>query len=702
MDLREAFNKLNELNESDFDGIGIFADGQDEVDITPEMAAKAKSMLNGVESFLKISEDKLEGLGTSPEEVMALLRSDVESELRGEGGADGMDAVDMLLHNAPHQVVIMLIDDLSSDDLDEGMECSYTCRLANRLHKKEGELEEDLKGYVKNHYLDMFMDKDAKKGAENGQPANMPGEEMPGAEMPGEPGQPMADPRGRKAKKTPEDAAYEKALAVAKLDPTFKGREDAKPEDALKKDKGAYFEWLIRMLKKGTVTFEQMMEHGDEFTDQLVHFDAAKKRKKLPDDKKDIMRIKDLSELSELINSLGADIDASDVDSSTFKGVVSNIRGALQAICGFKDEEIPAEIQKTEDALTLIAETDKWELWRINSIWGAMLADTYGFTWGGGATWCTGGQYGNPSKEPRQGSSLLDSASRFYGNYTGNGTFLHFFQQKDNTVARPKNKAQFQLTNNYNVANFFHANDSSIGLTDDGKISWSGGRYGVNTAEVMTVFIQQEGLLDALKNSEVKGMEPIADAENLARLERGEPYEYVGGKIKDSFKSAIKTLVFEADGKKHEVNVKEHPDYLKCTSVEDMANMERLIAGQPYIYNGDKVKDVFKTAIKEVVFSEDYDKKVPTKDDTTKKTVNVIGVERGAFAGCTNLEKVTLPASLVMLGMGAFSGCDKAKIYTPRYPDRPFRFWPSEMEYFKEHLYYDDGEKVIGGSKKSK
>ena len=536
-------------------------------------------------------------------------------------------------------------------------------------------LDEDLKGYFKNNYMKVF------------------------GEIPEEPAE---------AKKKAEKDAYAKALAVACIDPTFKGREIRRPEDAMNKDKGSYFDWLMRMIKKGVVSYEDMMAHKDEFTDQLVHFDAAKKRNKLPSDKKDIMQFKSLSDLAELMNSIGADVDTSNANASTFQGVIKNIRAALQAICGFKDSEIPENIQNTSDCLTLVCENGKWECWQINSIWGAMLADTYGFDWGGGATWCTGGQYGVVGSRPRQGEEVLNSAKRFYPNYTGNGYILYFFQQKDNSVTRPQNKAQFQVKDGYSVSNFFHANDSSIGLNDNGTINYRGG-WGYNTSDVMSAFIQQEGLLEPMKNSILKGIEPILDAENMERLKQGEPYIYTGGKIKDSFKNAIKKLVFEYDGKKFEIDATEKPNFLNANSINEMYNMIQLDAGEPYLYDGTDISHVLRPMIQTIIVAgpDKYENKpqlvdMYNRNNSAELSENSLILPPNAFRGCENLEKVTLPVEMTLFSHNAFLGLpDDVKIVIPRYPNRGISFNQRDLEWIKNHFVDEQGrpafEKVPQG-----
>ena len=100
------------------------------------------------------------------------------------------------------------------------------------------------------------------------------------------------------AKKAEE--ATKRALAIAKLDPTFKGREMA-DKDALNQNQGSYFDWLIRLINKGAVKYDEMIQGGHEYADQLKAFDDQKKRNRLPSDKKDIMQFKSLEELMDML-----------------------------------------------------------------------------------------------------------------------------------------------------------------------------------------------------------------------------------------------------------------------------------------------------------------------------------------------------------------------------------------------------------------
>ena len=411
-------------------------------------------------------------------------------------------------------------------------------------------------------------------------------------------------------------------MQIVALDPTYKeGSNKA----------GDYVEWLLRMITTGTMTYKQMMDIGQEWKDALGIYTEYKRKNKLPADKRDIMRFKNFDDFFSFLQSLGGDIVVDAEEGTSFHQAIKNIRGALVSICGFRDEDIPEDIQKTEDALTFCGATDKWELYRIESIWGAMLADTYGIDWGAGATWCTGGQYSFVG-EPRKGQELLRSASNHYPHYTSNGTHLFFFAQKDNSVLRPKNKVQLQLkSDGYTVENVFHANDGPIRLDSEGKVSYSGGYGGSSdTSTVFAAFLQEEGLLEMVKNSPLGGCESIKDAENLKRLE----------------------------------------------------------AGEAYIYSGERIKQVFKSAIKKVVFTEDYSTTV--KVTRASERVEVVGIPDSAFSGCTELEIVEMPIEIRAIGFNAFKGCDKVKIMTPQHR---IICYSQNSEFLKEHVVYTDEEK---------
>ena len=721
MNLREALKKLNEMDD---EMLPAKAKRNELVgpsdDLNKKLLAKIEVIASGLADAFEdegidldarlIADDIKRDCGLMGD-VISTDELDVENnpfdaatkQMHDMGPVDREHACKTLLEVPPHEFVAVIINGLKGGRgllpgganrgalpgpggrralpnrgprrIGEAKEKDYSYiyalidRFTNKGDIKEELLDEDLKGYFKNNYLKLFLPQEYE----------------------------MMDPR---AKQKAEEEAYKKAFEIAKLDPTFKGKDEAKAEDGLKKDKGQYFDWLMRLIKKGKMTYDVIMQNAESFKDQLFHFEDYKNRKKIPADKRDIMKYQSLEDIAELINSLGGDIDVSQASTSEFKEAIKNIRGALQAICGFRDSDIPRDIQNTSDCLTFVCENDRWEVWQIENIWGAMIADTYGIDWGGGATWCTGGQYLRGDR-PRKGRELLESAQQHYPHYASGDNKLVFFQQKDNTVPRPRNKAQVTVEGGYGVKNFFHANDSSIGLDNNGNISYTGGGWGHDTSEVMTVFITQEGLLEPLKNSILRGIEPIADAENLARLEAGENYVYSGGRIKDSFKQAIKKLEFkDTDGEVKVVDVSKNKDFLKCESVEDMSNMLRLSKGEPYVFNGDKIKDIFRPMIKKVVFTEDYNHTTKTRDTRTGEVVELCAVDRLAFKDCTELEELYFPVQVAYLGTHAFLNCDKARIITPRYPDRPLSYWPDDGEYYKTHLYYDDGTLALGGGKK--
>ena len=228
----------------------------------------------------------------------------------------------------------------------------------------------------------------------------------------------------------------------------------------------------------------------------------------------------------------------------------------------------------------------------------------------------------------------------------------------------------------------------------DRYIPWAEGRDA--NAEVMPLWVKPNKLLTV--QDVQAAMRDHFEGTPFDVSDQSQDKNDIGGGIWQ-MPYRVTPLYFEIDGKKHQVSAKEHPEYLKCETVEDMANMERLIAGEPYVYNGDRIKEMFKPSIREIKFVDGYNKQVSTRD-AQGNLMNVIGVDKGAFSGCINLEKVTLPASIVQLGMNVFKDCKKVHITTPRYPDRPFRYWPSDAEFYQEHLFYEDGEHALKAPKK--
>lgn len=81
---------------------------------------------------------------------------------------------------------------------------------------------------------------------------------------------------------------------------------------------------------------------------------------------------------------------------------------------------------------------------------------------------------------------------------------------------------------------------------------------------------------------------------------------------------------------------------IKC--IADLKTIEELKNGKPYEYKGGKVDEKLKTLIKRVSFS---------KDVTT--------IDERAFAKCTALEVVEIPATITSIGRGCFASCTALK-----------------------------------------
>ena len=103
-------------------------------------------------------------------------------------------------------------------------------------------------------------------------------------------------------------------MKIAALDPTYKKDTPNKAGD--------YIEWLLRMITKKVMTFQQMMDIGQEWHDVLSIFDDYKKKNKLPADRKDIMRFKTFDELFSFLQSLGGDITLDAEEGTTFKHAI--------------------------------------------------------------------------------------------------------------------------------------------------------------------------------------------------------------------------------------------------------------------------------------------------------------------------------------------------------------------------------------------
>ena len=590
---------------------------------------------------------------------------------------------------------------------------SFIRESLDRLNNIEEEqrvivLDEDLKGYFKNQYLKKFSERNNLTG--------------------------------------PEPQVLKKALAmaleIAKLDPTFEGREETNAEKALNKNQGAYFDWLIRMVNKGVVTYDQLIQGGHEYFDQLRAFDGLKKRNRLPSDKKDIMQFKSLESLMDMLAEVGVQADEEgNVTHSDFKQDISDIRQGIANICHFNSvDNIPADIQNVEDVMELVGENGEWEVWAAKNKYATMIFDR----WGKGANWCVGGMLGSP----RNGESQAEDAEYYYTNYSKNGGTYVCFQRKDKNAARPDNKYLITLgpngsrpDNGYSGYQFNDANNRNMGdeWSDEGQM------------DALADFLMKNGLVDIMKNSKFKELEALNVIDNMERLEKGEPFIYNGGKIREKwkdkikkleftydgkkytidtvehpeflngesvndminykllaegqpyvysgegeipqkFRDAITDLVFEYEGKKYTVNAKEHPEFFNGSSAYEMFNIKELSEGKPYVYDGSKIKESLKPAIREIVFADNYDIKGSNCGFRNITDESALGIPVRAFHGCSNLEKINLPVNVTVFGLRCVDGvADDCIIVTPRYPDRNLKIYPDERQKLAKMFRFTEG-----------
>lgn len=522
--------------------------------------------------------------------------------------------------------------------------------------KRYIKLDEDLKGYFKNQYLKKFLQATRLNGPE--QQVNK--------------------------------KALSMALAIAKLDPTFKGREEESDEAALNKNQGSYFDWLIRLINKGTVTYDQLMQDAHEYTDQLKAFDDQKKRNRLPADKKDIMQFKSLDALMDMLMELGAAADENTTHSD-FKQDIKDIRQGLANICKFSNiNNIPQSIQSVDDVLELIGENDKWEIWAAKNKYGTMLFDS----WGKGAGWCVGGMLGSP----RDGEQQAEAADYYFNNYAKNGGTYVCFQQKDKNASRPSNKYLITLgpngtrpENGYSGYQFNDANNRTV----DGDSSDEGSMV------ALAKFLKDNGLVDAMKNSKFKDLEAFNIINKLDSLERGEPFEYTDGEISQVWKDKIKTLKFKYNGETFTVNVEEHPEFLNGESANEMFNIKELAEGKPYTYDGTAIPQSLREAVKDVVFAEGEAYQVTPSNLALFKNApdDFFAVPNRAFRGCKNIQKITMPdAPGYCLGLQAFADLpETAKVIFPRDRNKhiPIKVQPTDVNTLSKILYYDDGSLVV-------
>ena len=351
--------------------------------------------------------------------------------------------------------------------------------------------------------------------------------------------------------------------------------------------------------------------------------------------------------------------------------------------------------------------------------------------WGKGAGWCVGGMLGSP----RDGEEQADWADRYFKNYNAGGRASYVcFQRKDKNASRPDNKYLITLgpdgsrpDNGWAGYQFNDANNSSVYYRYDHDRNASREEQEM---DALAQFLKENNLVDIIRNSKFKGVEALNVVDNMERLEKGEPFIYNGGKIRDVWKNRIKKLVFNYDGKEYEVDVKEHPeylngesandminfkllaegkpfeysgegkipekfhkaikdlkfnyngqdfvvdikenpDYLQAESSNEMFNLKQLKEGKPYVYDGTTIKPLFQQAIKDVVIADDYD--VHAKDIQIYKSNPAtkdewMGIPMNAFKGCTNIETITLPDwPGYCIGLHAFDSVpDTAKVIIPR------------------------------------
>ena len=313
-------------------------------------------------------------------------------------------------------------------------------------------------------------------------------------------------------------------MRLADIDPTHKEGTNGG---------GTYIEWLLRLITTGVTNFREMMQAAHEYRDQLSAYEDLKKRKRLPENKRDIMQIKSLQELVNVVATRGEEEEIKEPgeegEEKKSSGSMSDFKQDLKdfpALC--QKLTWPDKVEGTyEDHMELVGENDKWEVWKVKSPLGAFVFDR----WGDGAKWCVGG-FGYSGEDGKR------SAMNYYKNYLHDGKGVYVcFQQKDKNAPRPHNKAliTFDDEARYKVSQFNHANNASY---------YSGG-YSQNTADEFAKFLSEENLLNVLKGTEFGECESIKDVETAEKLKNGEPYVYGGEKIKDAFKDMIKEVVFK-------------------------------------------------------------------------------------------------------------------------------------------------------------
>jgi hypothetical protein len=165
-----------------------------------------------------------------------------------------------------------------------------------------------------------------------------------------------------------------------------------------------------------------------------------------------------------------------------------------------------------------ISENDEWEIWSPKTYAASCKL-------GSGTTWCT----------------ASTSYRGYFDSYTNSGKLYIFYPKSGDTTK----KFQAHVKNGDEVTTFMDANDRP-------SIDFS-------------LFIHQQKLLSALKNSELKNLKQINEIENMERLEKGEPYVYTSGKMPSNLAPLVKTIIFKKD---HEGEKLEGNAFKGCTSLE--------------------------------------------------------------------------------------------------------------------------------------
>lgn len=461
----------------------------------------------------------------------------------------------------------------------------------------------------------------------------------------------QAGPDGKKSPRA-EREVNDRLVALAKLDPTIDQNADATA--ILKAQQGPYMQWIIRCVKNSS--YDDVMRDAHEYGDQLRAFHDLKTRDRLPSDRKDVMQYKTLHDLMAMMQNLGGEFSDDANDGATpsvasdFKQELQDIRGLICRLCRLNDSDIDESVQKWSDVMNYIGGNSKWEIWEAKNYWATMIFDR----WGKGAGWCVGGVLGN-----NWGTAQLRQAKEYFSHYNGGGATYVCFQQTDRGAERPDNKFLITLgpngTEPETSAGYQFNNANNV-------TQRSGGEYG-NDAQLdaFGAFLIKEGLYDIFKGSKFSGCEVFTVEENKRRLEAGEPYEYYGGRIRQTFKELIKDIKFtDSRGKERTVSAVDFPAFLNLTSIDAFTTAADLAEGKPYVYLASaghlyvEPKEV-QQMVREVIIPDDYDYQVPwivTKPDGTRGEVNVIGLPWYALRGCTNLRKVVMSGNVRALCTG--------------------------------------------------